>query len=361
MNEHSRFVSDRPVTEETLLEKAVFGFFSHTEAYGVARESNQNLVEVFREDLVRVCNEIFKAIKLREYNSDRHAWIEAAESGDIIPEKFNGIAKQLRSERPHYTTRKAAKFCHNFAAICIVANDCLGAHFGKQYHSYRRIRTAASLSEGQAVSHAQMVTLGAISKELRSYGEQTNPNWPITYESNRPIIKTDKGRYFLTGPQARDASEAVTGRYVMYRRAFSEDGARYVRDYLRIRNHNAGMIFNWYVYNFDLKKTRIFNGVIYFLKGAVCWQGIDDEPYPRVRYAIASLREWTQHKEDSPDAPFISGDVLTAHLFSGETRSAARSFVLVAEKEGDLPHMEFEAKAKPLEEGEIPPDIEAKL
>lgn len=358
-SEHSNFISDRPITEDTLIEKAIFAFFSHTDEYAKAVETGGNLVQKFRERLVTTSNQTYKSIKLREYNLDRHQWIDAEENGDLIPEKFNGIAKQLRSEKPAYITKKAGKFCHNFAAICIVANDVLGCHFGHDSISGKQIRSLVDLDNDKSISREQMATFGAIAKELRNYEAQTNPNWAITYESNRPIIKTDKGKYFLPSSQVRAVAEFATGRYLVHRRSFNRDGSKFIRDYLNVRRHSSGSVFSWYVYNFDAGKIRIFNGVVFYLRNSICLQGIDDEPYPRMRCALVPTKDWEQHKLNNPEYPLFCGEILSAHSYSGEIKAVSGTIALTAEREGDLSEFEFKQKARPMEDHEVSDEIRA--
>lgn len=346
-------IPGKPITEDTLIEKAVFAFLSHSEIYQRARAVDLLPGGGVHEQMVKICNLLHKAIKLGAYNRDYHAWIEAEGSSDLIPERFNGISKQLRTEAPTYTNKKSSKFCHSFAAICLIANDILGSYYDEASSLHKRIREEAKLSSDATIGKDQMRVLGLITRELRSYAGETNPNWPVTYEAERPIVKTNLQKYFLSSSAARDESVRISGRFICYREAFSKSYGSLAQDYLVVKQHPSGCIFNWTVFNGAEGTTKTFNGVVYFLKDTVCLQGYCFEPFPRMRFMTVGLRSWREHlSEQAPQGYFI-GELITTKLLRGTVVPASSRVIISAERRGDFQEDDYTARARYISEEQL--------
>lgn len=352
-------ISATPVTETTLLPKAMFALLGHTDAY-------KSVVDPIKRDralrgkLRSVCRAVHKIIVEGHFNSDRHRWIFVggnASSSDLeFPPRFQGIDAQLKKDKPVLASKSAKVFPGAFAAICIVAGDILSGYFDETQDEHEKLRSMCGLEPGEKIPPEQNLVLGMIAKRLRQISDQSTPDWAITYDQKRPVIRTDRERDFIAKKEARNISAIISGKYFLYRKAFLENpsGMSYLREYLSIIDHASGILFRLESKVGPEERESTITGVVICPDDAIWLIGHNSIPFRRLYTGSLSSQEMLRYCQSrESDDLFVRGYILGTKPAAAERTPEVRSFLLRSDYKGNQLGESFDNRARFINRDEV--------
>ncbi len=331
------------VTPETIQPNAIFAFFGHTDQYKALQKSipdeslrREALWELFRLDIREAARLVHKCIKTRKFDNLKYKWIELdgpPRSG--FPKSFTTIAKQIERRRPAITSPSSKVFPYGFAAICLIASDILTMNDTVASESASDLRRLCNLADGEVISNKQNKMFGQLSRELKRLADATSPNWAVTLEDRKAVIRTDSDRYFESIGEVNRISSLIDGRYFVFRRAFkpNPNGHNYLVEYLRIYQIHGGPIFQWNsLIGIDEVET-VITGVLALPKNGISLIGYDDKPLPRMWYSSVNLHQMLElSRLPNADDRFATGILCSNMPDEGEPIPAARGIVLMRDQ-----------------------------
>lgn len=326
------------ITEETIVSKAIFAFFGHTKDYRDYASGKISSENDLRERLRVASRLAHKAIITRNFNFRQHEWISLdSQSPDrfTFPKQFAGIDKQLKKEFPAINSGNSKVFPNAFAAICLVVRDALTKAYLADDSRLISFRKILEIDQAE-VSEEQLRTLDNLILRLREFGANVTPDWAVTYDRGRAVIRSDREKDFLSTSEAAWAAETLSGRYILYRKAFraNSDGYEYLREFLDLKLHPDGPMFHWHTKIGPTKKRQIIHGVVIFPEGAAWLIGHDVFPFPRLYTACLSLLRFHEFVSQDEVDCYVTGMIMSSTADLNDPLPAARTFLLKKIPEG---------------------------
>ncbi|MEQ1646139.1 MAG: hypothetical protein ABL959_21990 [Pyrinomonadaceae bacterium] len=292
----------------------------------------------------------------KEFTRNDHGWV----TDELIREnfanrKFNQYYKPIRQNTIKYTTPHAKKFRTVFAVIARIGRDIFSGH-DSPYHYVNVARSDLAVTEPRDRYKSQRAVLGQIESALKNIDNK--PHGALSFdEMNQPVIKIKRQNFFPSPSQVELDENVVTGRFIVYRRAFDpsekKDETDYIREYIVIEKRRFGIEARWETRGRIRDQRATFVGLGWFTDGGFWLMLHCADSFKRMRVMAASLAEWQEHRRPSKPISSCTAWVMTHRDRDEVKEPQARRAVLKIEREGQWTAESYDDRLRFLTRAEI--------
>jgi hypothetical protein len=303
------------VDEGSIVSHLLFVFFGHQgDEYRAVQVKNSKARATARDELIKILNTLFDAIRTQEFDRKHYQWItDALIQNNFKPRTLYQYYDDIKGEDIRFKKARAWRLRTVFSAMCAIAREVF-KDSASEFDYVSEIRARMRLPEGPYVDKDAARILGQIETTLKKIANR--PAYPIIYDGQgQPVIRTKVSTAFASAENVSQYKKAIEGRYFVFRKVFStaHPDRKYIREYLEIDESRSETYVRWQTRGGEFDQKAEFLGIAFFIRNGFWLMTHCSDPYPRVRMLAAGMNDWRKHKSDPEKTPFCMG-YITSHI-----------------------------------------------